>query len=166
MGGGQSAAQAHAAISRGCEGSPAAALVGLGPAAESSWLRLGWKGRRQRSASPRLCSPMNKRFLRRKGPGAACPCKAKAGALEGAGPLLPAWDWRTGWEEAAAGLLGDSAHQLILLLLLHRVQSSRSFIFPHLRAFETPGRSDLLTGLNTAGEPSCLASAPPSPPAR
>lgn len=35
-------------------------------------------------------------------------------------------------------------------LLLHRVRSSRSLIFLHVRAFETRGRSDLLTGLNTA----------------
>lgn len=46
---------------------------------------------------------------------------------------------------------GGSTPQLILLLLLRRVQSSRSFVFPHLRAFETPGRSDPLTGLNAAG---------------
>lgn len=87
-GGGQSAAQAHVARSRGCAGAAAAVLVWLGPAAGGSWLWLGHRSRRQCSASLQLCSPINKRCLHRKGPGAACLCRAKAGTLAGPDLLL------------------------------------------------------------------------------
>lgn len=89
LGAGQGTTLAHATMLRGSEG---------------LWLKApgwGWgtESRRQCSASPWLCSSMNKRFLHRKG-------QAKARALEMAGLFLSAQDWCTGWEEASCGASG------------------------------------------------------------